>query len=296
MTAVEIENNGLDFEAIAQKDKQRAGVSTAATLIAAVVAALWMVPFYYLLVTVFKSSAEYGSGNPLALPKSLSPIIGNVIEAWNDARLDYGMMNSAIYGVTGAGIAVLLASSAAFGLSRFQFSSRTFWFLLIFSGTIFPFQMYLIPLFFTFQKIGLLNTRLGMILFYTAICIPFPVLVLKNHMSQLNPEMDEAARMDGASDLRVFLSIILPNSIGPMVALFLLQFTWIWNDLLFSTVLGNKLEIRSVMNALQVFQGSYTQSGPNLLLTGSLLASLPTIGLFFFTRKQFMAGLGLNPH
>jgi multiple sugar transport system permease protein len=79
-----------------------------------------------------------------------------------------------------------------------------------------------------------------------------------------------------------------------MLALFLLQFTWIWNDLLFSTVLGNTPQIRSVMNALQVFQGAYASAGPNVALTGTLMASLPTLLLFFFLRRHFMAGLSVS--
>jgi ABC-type glycerol-3-phosphate transport system permease component len=130
-----------------------------------------------------------------------------------------------------------------------------------------------------------------MLLFYTAICVPFPTLVLRNFMSGLSREMDEAARMDGANEFTVFFRIILPNTIGPMTAVFLLQFTWIWNDMLFSTVLGNRLETRSIMNALLVFQGSYSSIGPNIVLTAALLASLPSIVLFFLLRRHFMQGL-----
>jgi multiple sugar transport system permease protein len=163
--------------------------------------------------------------------------------------------------------------------------------MLIFLGTIFPFQMFLIPLFFGYSQLGIINTRAGMILLYVAIAIPFPTLVLKNHMAQMSMEMDEAARMDGAGEFRVFWSIILPNCAGSLVALFLLQFTWIWNDLLFSMVLGNRPEIRSIMNALQVFQGNYTSTGPNVALTASLLASLPPVLAFAFLRRHFMEGL-----
>jgi ABC-type glycerol-3-phosphate transport system permease component len=97
--------------------------------------------------------------------------------------------------------------------------------------------------------------------------------------------------MDGANEFTVFFRIILPNTIGPMTAVFLLQFTWIWNDMLFSTVLGNRLETRSIMNALLVFQGSYSSIGPNIVLTAALLASLPSIVLFFLLRRHFMQGL-----
>jgi ABC-type glycerol-3-phosphate transport system permease component len=286
--------HALDFDAIARRERARHAGGWIIVAAAALVSLIWLTPFYYLLVSVFKSNAEYGSGSPLALPQGFSPIIGNALRVWTDAKLGWGLANSAAYGLIGASVAVLIAAMAAFGLTRLDFSGRTFWFMVIFSGTVFPFQMYLIPLFFTYQKVGILNTHFGMILFYTAICVPFPVLVLRNFMAQLNPEMDEAARMDGANDWRVFFSIVLPNCRGPMLALFLLQFTWIWNDLLFSTVLGNTPEIRSVMNALQVFQGSYTSSGPNIVLTGALMASIPTLLLFFLLRGHFMAGLGVS--
>ena len=291
-----VDINTLDLGAIARRDAAKLRGGIVVTGVAALVTLVWLVPFYYLAVSVFKSSAEYGSGNPLALPVSLSPFFDNAAKVWSDAKLGAGMFNSALYGLTGAGVAVFIAAAAAFGLTRLDFSGKTFWFMLIFAGTIFPFQMYLIPLFFSYQQFGILNTRFGMVLFYTAICVPFPVLVLKNFMSQLNHEMDEAARMDGAASWRVFWSIVLPNCRGPMLALFLLQFTWIWNDLLFSAVLGNTVEIRSVMNALQVFQGSYSASGPNIVLTGSLLASLPSVLLFTVLRKHFMAGLAVNVH
>jgi len=97
--------------------------------------------------------------------------------------------------------------------------------------------------------------------------------------------------MDGAGEFTVFWRIVLPNAIGPMAAAFLLQFTWIWNDLLFSTVLGNRTEVRSIMNSLQVFQGSYASTGPNVVLTAALIASLPSILIFFSLRKHFMEGM-----
>lgn len=164
----------------------------------------------------------------------------------------------------------------------------------LFYRYVFPFQMYLIPLFFGFQWAGLLNSRLGMCLLYTAICIPFPVLVLRTYMNGLSREMDEAARMDGAREFTVFFRIVLPNVIGPMAAVFLLQFTWIWNDLLFSTILANRPETRSIMNALLVFQGSYSQQGPNIVMTGALIASIPTVVLFFLLRRHFMEGLRVS--
>jgi len=258
---------------------------------ASVCAVLWLVPFYYLAVSIFKTTKEYAQSDPLEFPAGAGPFLDNIQQAWVSANMGVAFLNTALYSLVGAGIAVFLASMAAYALSRLNFGGKNFWFMLIFLGTIFPFQMYLIPLFFGYQRLGILNSRFGMLLLYSAICIPFPTLVLKSHMSQISMEMDEAARMDGANEFRIFWTIVLPNCTGSMVALFLLQFTWIWNDLLFSMVLGNRPEIRSIMNALQVFQGNYAATGPNVALTASLLASLPPLIAFLLLRKHFMEGL-----
>ena len=79
-----------------------------------------------------------------------------------------------------------------------------------------------------------------------------------------------------------------------MTATFLLQFTWIWNDLLFSTVLANRTDVRSIMNALQVFQGSYSSTGPNIVMTAAIIASIPSVALFFALRRHFMEGMRIT--
>jgi ABC-type glycerol-3-phosphate transport system permease component len=284
----------LDLEAIARREKKAHHGNWLAMAGTILISAIWIVPFYYLATSIFKTTEEYSLNHPLSLPSSVTPVMENAVTAWSNAKMGTGMMNSALYGFTGAALAVFIAALAAFGLSRIDFRGKNYWFMLIFAGTVFPLQMYLIPLFFLYQKFGILNTQFGMILFYTAICIPFPVLVLRNYMNGMSREMDEAARMDGASEFTVFRKIVLPNCWGPMTATFLLQFTWIWNDLLFSTVLANRTEVRSIMNALQVFQGSYSSVGPNVVLTAAVIASVPSILLYFILRKHFMEGMRVS--
>ena len=286
--------HNIDFDAIEARERAAQKKNWPTFILALLVSMIWVVPFYYMVVSIFKTHAEYAANNPLSLPEGLSPFFDNAISAWNTAKMGAGFANSALYGFVGAGLAVFFAAMAAYGLTRISFKRQNFWFMLIFAGTIFPFQIYLIPLFFAYQKIGIINTHFGMLLFYTAVCIPVPVLVLRNYLNGLSREMDEAARMDGASEFRVFWSIILPNCIGPMTATFLLQFTWIWNDLLFSTVLGNREEVRSIMNSLQIFHGSYSTAGPNLTLTAALIASLPAIVLFLLLRRHFMEGMRVS--
>ena len=284
----------LDFEAIAAREKAGRKSGSLKIVFAVFICAIWMVPFYYLFTSIFKTTEEYSINHPLSLPTGVAPLFANAVQAWQQGKMGAGLLNSTLYATLGAGLAVFFAAMAAYGLTRIDFKRKNMWFMLIFAGTVFPFQMYLIPLFFGFQKIGILNTQLGMVLVYTAICIPFPVLVLRNYMNGLSREMDEAARMDGAREFKVFWHIVLPNCRGPMAATFLLQFTWIWSDLLFSTVLGNRTAVRSIMNALQVFQGNYSSTAPNVVLTATVIASVPVILLFFLLRKHFMEGMRVS--
>ena len=284
----------LDLDRIAAQERTgRSGLSLK-FVFAIFIGAVWIVPFYYLVISIFKTTEQYSLNHPLSLPTGVAPFLDNAIDAWLTAKMGAGLLNSTLYGLVGAGLAIFFAAMAAYGLSRIDFKRKNFWFMLIFAGTVFPFQMYLIPLFFGYQKAGIINSHFGMVLVYTAICIPFPTLVLKNYMNGLSREMDEAARMDGAREFTVFWRIVLPNCKGPLTATFLLQFTWVWNDLLFSTVLANRTETRSIMNALQVFQGSYSSTGPNVVLTATVIATVPSVVLFFLLRRHFMEGMRIS--
>jgi len=122
---------GLDLDAISARERRAAGGSWAVWIFAVLLAFAWLVPFYYLLVSVFKSNAEYGTGNPLALPHSIGPLADNIAEAWSKARMAEGMFNSALYGICGAGAAVFIAALAAYGLTRIEFRGKGFWFVSI---------------------------------------------------------------------------------------------------------------------------------------------------------------------
>jgi ABC-type glycerol-3-phosphate transport system permease component len=290
--AVDITNQAF-LEGLIAKEKRNKPLGLRRLVPALFLLVIYLMPFYYLFVTVFKTTEEYLNSGVMDPPRSLTPFIDNVAEAWRLADMGRAAFNSLTYGLLGASIAVALAAAAAFGLTRLRLRSANTWFMVIFAGTLFPFQMYLVPLFFGYQRLFLINSWLGMLLIYTAICIPFPLLVLRNSFGSISREIDEAARIEGASEWRVFISMIVPNAKGPLIALFLLQFTFIWNDLLFSSILASGLQVRSIMTALQSLQGTYASSGPNIVVTASLISSIPTVLLFVFLRKYFMAGLQL---
>jgi ABC-type glycerol-3-phosphate transport system permease component len=257
-------------------------------------AVLWLVPLFLLVITPMKSVPEYQGASQWALPRHPQEVFDNLKTAWTSAGLGPGFVASLSYGFVGAALAIAFGSLGAYAITRLPVRLGFFWFILVFSGTIFPFQMYLIPLFTMYTDTGLYDTWLGMALFYTAIAIPFCLFVLRGFFATIPAEIQDAARLDGAGDFRIYWRIFLPLARGPIAVLFLFQFTWIWNDLLFGLVLSTSDGIRPIMPSLLGMQGVYASTGPPILLAGALIGSLPTVILFLCLGRYLLRGLTLS--
>jgi multiple sugar transport system permease protein len=151
--------------------------------------------------------------------------------------------------------------------------------------------MYLSPLYTMYVGWDLYNTHIGLLLLYTAVAIPFATFIMRNHFTSIPADLGEAARLDGASSVRVFFTIFAPLSLNAFATVFILQFTWIWNDLLFGLTLSRSANIRPIMAALAALQSQYSGSGPPVALAGALIVSIPTFVLFFAVQRVFVRGL-----
>jgi ABC-type glycerol-3-phosphate transport system permease component len=260
--------------------------------VALILTLLWIFPLAVLLMNSFKTAQDYTMGSSLTWPTTLS-LFANIKDAWGKG-LGPGFISSLTYGVTGALGAVLCAALAAYGIVRLRIPKGIFWFLLIYSGTVFPFQMYLIPLFNMYLNTSLYDTRLGMTLFYIAICIPFCVFVMRGFFLTVSWELQEAAQLDGASSWGIFWRLMMPLARAPVILLLLIQFTWIWNDLLFGLVLTKSETVRPVMVALVGMQGVYGATAAPTIITATLLASAPTLILFLLLQRYFIEGLTIG--
>jgi ABC-type glycerol-3-phosphate transport system permease component len=260
--------------------------------VALILTLLWIFPLAVLLMNSFKTAQDYTMGTSLTWPTTLN-LFANIEDAWGKG-LGPGFISSLTYGVTGALGAVLCAALAAYGIVRLRIPKGIFWFLLIYSGTVFPFQMYLIPLFNMYLNTSLYDTRLGMTLFYIAICIPFCVFVMRGFFLTVSWELQEAAQLDGASSWGIFWRLMMPLARAPVILLLLIQFTWIWNDLLFGLVLTKSETVRPVMVALVGMQGVYGATAAPTIITATLLASAPTLILFLLLQRYFIEGLTIG--
>lgn len=174
-----------------------------------VLAILWIAPVLLILMNATKSFIEFANGSMWAWPKSFH-FFENIKEAMNTGGLSKYIQNSLTYGLAGSASSIFIAAIAAYGLVILRLKGGFYWFLLIYSGTIFPFQMYLVPLFSGYQKLGIYDSFLGMCLFYTAICIPFCVFLLRNFMTTISRDYVEAAQMDGYTTFNILVKIVFP--------------------------------------------------------------------------------------
>lgn len=259
-------------------------------LVLLLLAALWIIPLYLVLVNGSTDPKEYATKSLWAPPGNFA-LLDNMRTAWDAAKLGQAIGSTFFYAVLGAALAVVLSAAAAYGLVGLNVRFGFFWFLLIYAGTIFPFQMYLSPLYSLYTGVDLYNTHLGLLIFYVAIAIPFATFVIRNHFLSIPRDVPEAAKLDGASSFRVLWQQFAPLSLNAFATVFVLQFTWIWNDLLFGLTLSRSEDIRPIMTALAALTGQYARTGVSVALAGTLIASLPTFILFFAIQRVFVRGM-----
>ena len=257
-----------------------------------VLTVFWLLPLVILMMNAVKSPQEYLLTSGISLPQSFH-LFENLARAWAKG-LSSGFINSLIYGLVGSTAAVVLSALAAYGIVRLRIPRGLFWFLLIYSGTVFPFQMYLIPLFNMYLSTGMYDTRIGMIGFYVAITIPFCTFVMRGFFLTVPWQIQEAAALDGANSWTIFWRIMFPMARAPLILLILIQFTWIWNDLLFGLVLTKSDEVRPIMVALVGMQGVYGATDGPSVIAATLIGSAPTLILFLALQRYFIRGLSLG--
>jgi multiple sugar transport system permease protein len=249
----------------------------------------WLLPLYLLVVNAFTPAADYG-GAPSWLPNGFG-LVDNLATAWEESQLGYGMLNSLLYSSVSAGIAVVAAAMAGFAVVVMPTRRPTMWFWLVYLGTLLPLQIFLAPLFKSYVSMKLYDTNLGMILIYSAICVPFAFFIVRNYLTTLPPEVAEAAKLDGAGWGRLFWRIHFPLVRSSLFAAFIFQFTWVWNDLLFGITLTTSPDRRPVMAALAEIDGGFSTFGPPVVLAAAIAASLPTVVLFLTCQRFFVSSL-----
>lgn len=250
---------------------------------------LWLLPLYLLVVNSLTPADEY-TGSVDWTPQGFA-FFDNLKSAWVDAGIGDGFGSSMLYAVVCGAVAVLVAAMAAFAVIVLPIPRPALWFWVIFSGTLFPLQIFLAPLFGMYADANLYDSRLGLMLVYAAWAVPFAFFLIRNQMTTVPPEITEAAMIDGASMRRIFWRIHVPLMRSGLGAAFIFQFTAVWNDLLFGITLSRSPEIQPVMATLNSLNQAYSTAGPPVVLAGALVVSLPTLLVFLVFRGLFLRGI-----
>jgi N-acetylglucosamine transport system permease protein len=184
-------------------------------------------PMLWSIMTSFKTDAEIFF-SPWALPKVL--VLDNFVRAWIKARIGAYLINTLLIILPSLFFTLLLSAMAAYVLARFEFRGRTVITYLFLLGMIFPIFLALVPLYFTMQKLALLDTFQGLIMVYIAFSLSFTIFFLTNFFRTLPRELGEAALMDGASHYRIFFDIYLPLASPGLVTMGIFNFLGQWNE------------------------------------------------------------------
>lgn len=255
---------------------------------------IWLLPVYLLLINAAKSPLTFTTKTAW-VPTDFS-LFANMSEALDLSGLGDAVWSTLLYATVSPAIAVLVGAAAGFAIVALRLKHGFLWFVVIFGGTVFPLQMVLLPLFDGYSRVGLFDTQLGMIIVYTAISIPFAAFVMRNFFTGVAHNVFEAAVLDGATTWRIFTRLYLPMASSALVAIFILQATFVWNDLLLGLTLSQSDEVRPIVTTLAGMQSTYGGAQLSTVLAAGVLVSLPTVVLFLFTQKFFARGLALGQY
>ena len=256
-----------------------------ALMLSMAVAAIY--PVYYMVETSLKTR-EAWTADQFGLP--LPPTLDNYVALLEDGRIPIWFMNSVIVTTASVVAATVVATLAAFAIARLRFRGRTFLLRLLVALMVIPPAVLILPLFLGLQPLGLTNTYQGVVLIYTGILIPFSVYMLSSFFRTLPAELFEAARIDGASTLRILRSIVVPLSGPGFVTLVVVNAMWVWNELLIALVFLQDDQKRTLMAGLTTLRGRYAINEP-LVMAGMFLGVLPILLLFLFGQRFFVRGL-----
>ena len=217
--------------------------------------------------------------------------LGNYAEVFRVLPFGRYFLNSAIVTGTVTVLQILISSLAAFAFARLRFRGRETIFLLYLATLMIPVQVTLIPNFLIIKNLGWYDTYLALTV--PALFSALSTFLLRQYYRGIPLDLDEAARMDGASSLRIWWQIIVPLSWPVMAALAIFTFQATWNDFLWPLIVTGSDTMRTIPIGLAYFVGQYSTAW-NLLMAGSVLALLPVLIVYFLAQKTFVQGITLT--
>lgn len=246
-------------------------------------------PLLWLLMSSFKTQNEFLTEPSWSLPSQFD--FTNYVDAWVDGSVATYVRNSLLATLPSLALIIILGVAAGFALEVLVWRGRNQTLLLFLVGIMVPAQMILLPLFTVYFQIGLAGTLWPLIITYTATGLPLTVFMMATYFRSVPREVFEAATLDGASTLRAFRSIGFPMVRNAVFTVALVQFFFIWNDLLFALTFITNQDLRTIQVGLLNFTGEFGQTAYGPLFAAICINVFGTLVLYLILNQRIMKGL-----
>lgn len=248
---------------------------------------VFVFPVFYALMTSFRAPG-YGLTSEI-IPKVW--YFGNYERLWTFGRFPRYVMNSLINALGGSILTCLSASLAGYSFARFRFKGRDALLIFVLAMMMLPALTNLIPLYKLASDLKLLNTYFLMIVIFGAYGVPLSIWIMKGFFDSIPVTLEEAAAIDGATPVQTFFRVVLPISAPGLLATFLINFVFNWNNFIMPLFMLTKSEMKMVTVGLFDFQHALEGNQDELLAAACVVIMVPAIILFILLRKYFLRGM-----
>jgi alpha-glucoside transport system permease protein len=258
-------------------------------LLLAALGLLWLVPTLGLFLTSLLDPAVLGrAGWWEALSTPSLTTLDNYREIFDNEAITSAVFTTLWISLGATILPILVAAFAAYAFAWLEFPGRDWLFLAVVALLVVPIQMALIPIFSLYNDLGLFDTIIGLVLFHTAFGLPFAIFLLRNFFIGIPRDLLEAARIDGASEMRIFVRLILPLGLPAIASLAIFQFLWVWNDLLVALTFARDTQPITVAIFSQMRQFS---ANIEIIAPAAFVSLAIPLAVFFAFQRYFVEGL-----
>lgn len=254
-----------------------------------VITAIILFPFYWMSSTALKSGDELTQFPPTLFPET--PSFAPFLDAIANGLWVNWFLNTVIVSVCATVLVIAVATPAAYALSRREIPGSRLFLMLFLSTLMVPTQALILPLFVLFADFGIVNTHVGLILCYVMLFTGFAIFLLYGFFKSLPDNLEEAARVGGIAEWKVFLRVILPLAKPGIATAAIFVFVFSWNEFLFALVFMQDSPMYTISVGLATFFGNRGSVVLNQLMAVSIIAVIPVVLLFAFSQERFIEGI-----
>jgi alpha-glucoside transport system permease protein len=251
---------------------------------------LWIIPSVSVVLTSVRPPTDIASTGWWTFFTNPQVTLDNYAAVVSQLGFARAFVNSVLITVPSTVLPIALAALAAYGFAWLRFPGRDAVFLVVVALMVVPIQTAFVPALQIFKGLGIGSSFLAIWIAHTTFALPFAIFLLRSFMVQLPPELMESAQIDGASSFRIFRSIILPLSRPAIASLAVLQFLWVWNDLLMALIFIQRDDMYPLTNATAKLLSTYGTNFNYLSASAVLLMVVPVI-VFVALQRQFVRGI-----